>query len=64
MGLDEMESAEMSHTADYEAPDCECAMTEATFRACPMHGEDSWCPTCGEPHLDHPATCHPLEESA
>lgn len=40
-----------------DAPECECAMTEASFRACPLHGEKAVCPECGEAWLDHPSTC-------
>lgn len=25
----------------FERNDCSCAMTEASFRACPVHGEDA-----------------------
>lgn len=38
-----------------DPPECECAMTEATLRACPLHGEGAVCPDCREPWIDHRA---------
>lgn len=43
-------------TCTERVPECTCAMTEASLRACERHGESAICADCCEPWTDHPAT--------
>lgn len=36
-----------------DPPSCECASTEATQLACPLHGEEAVCENCLHPWIDH-----------